>query len=91
MRVEYLASYDRSFKKLSVDRQGGAIETIDRLLDYFATGQRPHGLGLKRLQQRYWEIRIVLDTRVLFELQHDHLTFILVGNHGEIRRVLRRI
>ena len=91
MLVEYLVSDDRSFQKLSVDRQAGAIETIDRLLDYFATGQRPHGLGLKRLQQRYWEIRIGLDTRVLFELQHDRLTFILVGNHGEIRRVLRRI
>lgn len=91
MLVEYLASYDRSFKKLSVDRQTGAIEAIDRLLDYFATGQRPHGLGLKRLQQRYWEIRIGLDTRVLFELQNDRLTFILVGNHDEIRRALRRI
>lgn len=91
MLVEYLASYDRSFKKLSVDRQTGAIEAIDRLLDYFATGQRPHGLGLKRLQQRYWEIRIGLDTRVLFELQNDRLAFILVGNHDEIRRGLRRI
>ena len=91
MLVEYLASYDRSFDKLSVDRQTGAIEAIDRLLDYFATGQRSHGLGLKRLQRRYWEVRIGLDTRVLFELRNDRLTFILVGNHNEIRRALRRI
>ena len=91
MLVEYLASYDRSFTRLSVDRQTGAIEAIDRLLDYFSTSQRPHGLGLKRLQRRYWEIRIGLDTRVLFELQRDRLTFLLVGDHDDIRRALRRL
>ena len=91
MLVEYLASYDRSFTRLSVDRQTGAIEVIDRLLDYFSTRQRPHGLGLKRLQRRYWEIHIGLDTRVLFELQRDRLTCILVGDHDDIRRALRRL
>lgn len=91
MRVEYLASYDRSFKKLAGHRQADTIDAVDRLLDYFATGQRPYGLGLKRLQHRYWEIRIGLDTRLLFELQADRLTFVLVGNHDDIRRAIRRL
>ena len=89
MRVEYLSSYDRSFQKLPTSIQHRTISTIDVLLDYFSTGQRSHGLGLKRLRRAYWEIRIGLGVRVLFELQQDRLTFILVGDHEAIRRWLK--
>ena len=89
MTVEYLASYDRSFRKLPHATQLRTTEAIDRLLNYFVTGQRPHGLGLKRLHERYWEIRIELGIRAMFELSKDRLTFIIVGNHNDIRRWLR--
>ena len=89
MVVEYLASYDRSFRKLPHAAQTHTEKAIDRLLDYFLTGQRPHGLGLKRLYKRYWEIRVGLGIRVLFELGRDRLTFIFVGNHDDIRRWLK--
>ena len=89
MTVEYLASYDRAFRKLPTATQHQTITAIDRLLDYFLTGQRPHGLGLKRLYKQYWEIRVGLAIRVLFELGRDRLTFIIVGNHEEIHRWLR--
>lgn len=89
MLVEYLTSYDRSFRKLPASRQTDTSEAIDNLLGYFSTGQRPHGLGLKRLQRQYWEIRVGLDTRVPFELQRNRLTFIFVGDHNDIRRWLR--
>ena len=89
MRVEYLASYDRSFRKLPTSSQTRTVQAIDRLLDYFLTGQRPHGLGLKRLRRDYWEIRVGLSIRVLCELRGDRLTFIIVGDHGDIRQWLR--
>ena len=89
MHVDYLSSYDRSFRKRPAPLQQRVIEAIDTLLDYFATGVRPHGLGLRRLQGRYWEIRIGLSERVLFELGQDRVTFIIVGNHDAIHRWLR--
>ena len=89
MLVEYLASYDRSFRKLPVAVQTDTTEAVERLLDYFSTGQQPHGLGLKRLHRHSWEIRVGLHLRVLFELQNDRLSFIFVGDHDDIRRWLR--
>ena len=91
MRVEYLASYDRAFRKLPPLVQSHAIEAIDSLLDYFQTGRRPHGLGLKRLRKVYWEIRVGLDVRILFQLQRDYLSFVFVGDHDEMRRWLREL
>ena len=91
MKVEYLSSYDRSFRKLPVPLQSQVIAALDRLLDYFATGQRPVGLGLRRLHHSYWEIRAGIDVRVLFELEKDCLTMVLVGHHEQIRRALKRV
>ena len=91
MTVEYLASYDRAFRKLPAATQHQTATAIDRLLDYFLTGQRPHGLGLKRLHKQYWEIRVGLGIRVLFELGRDRLTFVFVGNHDDIRRWLKAV
>ena len=89
MVVEYLASYDRSFRTLPHAIQSHTVEAINRLLDYFSTGQRPQGLGLKRLRKHSWEIRVDLSVRVVFELRHDRLTFIIVGDHEHIRRWVR--
>lgn len=88
MRVEYLGSYDRALRKLPRNTQHDTARAIDCLLDYFRTGQRPHGLGLKRLHRHYWELRVGLANRVLFEFQEDRLTFIFVGNHDAICRWL---
>ncbi|MBI3291844.1 MAG: hypothetical protein HYZ73_03410 [Elusimicrobia bacterium] len=89
MRVEYLSSYDRSFQKLDPRTQTKTIKAIDRLLTYFQTGQRSLGLGLRQVRQKTWEIRIDLDTRIFFQLEKDLVTFILVGNHDDIRRTIR--
>ena len=88
MLVNYLASYDGSFHKLQINAQHSTIEAIDRLLDYFQTGQRPHGLRLQRLPKGYWEIRVGLRIRVLFELSKERLTFVIVGDHDAMRQWL---
>lgn len=90
MRVEYLSSYDRTFRKLPTKTQTQVIHAIDRLLTYFQTRQRPAGLGLRHLHKSYWEIRAGIDIRILFQLQKDILSFILAGTHDDIRRALRR-
>ena len=84
MRVDYLASYDRSFRKLPASIQDRTVTALETLFHYFQTGQRPHGLGLKRLHRRYWEIRVGLDIRVLFELGPNRLTVVFVGNHHAV-------
>jgi len=88
MKFEYLNSYDRSFKKLPDNTQKRIAKVISRFIDFILTGQRPEGLGLKKLYKDYWEIRVGLSIRILFELKDNLVTFILVGDHNQIKRFL---
>jgi hypothetical protein len=44
---------------------------------------------LRKLRAPYWEIRAGLDRRVVFALENDLATFIAVGTHDEVRRLLK--
>lgn len=90
MQFGFRPSFDRRFRKLDPPRQRKARAAIEAILGYLdrKTPLRP-GLGLKNFQGDYWEIRVDLHDRIIFELT-DRLTFWLVGNHDEIRRFMKR-
>ena len=91
IRVRYLRSFDDSLAALDDKSRKKAIGAVRRLLDYFAGGAKPLGLGLRKLRDPYWEIRVSLERRVIFSLGNDLAVFILAGNHDEIRRCLDRL
>lgn len=89
MQFEFKASFDRRFKKLTPQRQQKARAAIDSILSYLdRKGPLRPGLGLKNFYGDYWEIRVDLHDRIIFELT-DGVTFWLVGNHDEIRRFMK--
>ena len=63
---------------------------MDRLIDLLGQSQLPSGFGFKRLRGALWEFRAGLADRVLFDLESGSVTFVLVGNHDEIHRYLKR-
>lgn len=89
MQFEFRSSFDRRFRKLDPPRQRKARAAIETILAYLdrKTPLRP-GLGLKNFQGNYWEIRVDLRDRIIFEIT-DRITFWLVGNHDEIRRSMK--
>lgn len=87
--VAYLNSFDRSLAALPAPVRRRAVQAVQELLGYFDGGAKPQGLGLRKLRGDYWEVRAGLDKRVLFSLKKDTATFIAVGNHDEIRRLIR--
>ena len=89
MQFEFAPSFDRRFKKLSRPRQVKARAAIEELLAYLDRHAplRP-GLGLKNFRGAYWEIRVDLHDRIIFELT-DRIRFWLVGNHDEIRNFMK--
>jgi Txe/YoeB family toxin of Txe-Axe toxin-antitoxin module len=91
MTVNYLSSYDRSFKGLDGATQEKAISAIDSLLEFFKTGQKPVGLGLKKVYKNYWEIRLDIKDRIIFELDADMVNIAFVGNHNAVRKFLKAI
>lgn len=89
MIINYLKSYDRSFKRLDKGIQEKAIYAIDSLLNFLNTHQKPEGLGLKKVYKNYWEIRIDIKNRIIFELNEDIINIAFVGSHDNIRKFLK--
>lgn len=89
MTYRYLSSFDRSFKALRQPQQAKAKKALEEVFDFIEKGQRPSGLGLKKLVKDYWEIRVDRSLRLIFQQGHELLTFILVGDHNQIRRFLK--
>lgn len=89
MKFDFLSSYVRTYKKLPRNKQLKAGQTIYVLIDLFKTGQKPKGLGLKKLKNNYWEVRVALHYRIIFELEKDLISFVLVGNHDSIKNFLK--
>jgi len=91
VRYEFKTSFDRRFKKLPLTRQQKAFDAIDTLMNYFdGLTPLPKALGLKNWKGDYWEIRSTLKDRILFKFE-DHIVFLFIGNHDEIRFLLTRM
>lgn len=91
MRYEYKPSFDRTFKRLPPDRKKKVTEAISFLIDFFETGKKTKGLGLKNPRGDFWEIRANIRDRIIFTLIDGTVSFIIVGTHDEIRRFLKAI
>jgi len=90
IKVRFLRSFDESLAYLPERERVKARKAVHRLLDYFQGGPKPIGMGLRKLRSPYWEVRASLACRVVFALERELATFILVGSHDEVRRVLAR-
>lgn len=91
MEYNFKSSFNRCFKKLPPNKQKLVQETIKKLKIFYETRQISHGLGVKNLRGIYWEIRASLQERILFTLKDNIISFILVGNHDDMRRYLKNI
>lgn len=89
IRVRFLRTFDESLDGLHAKERKKAQASVERLLDYFDGGPKPLGLGLRKLQGPFWEVRCGLERRILFTLEGDLATFVVAGSHDEIRRRLR--
>ncbi len=88
--VRYLHSFDKSLLPLRPGDRAQVKAAVQRLLEYFGGRPKPIGLGLRKLRRPYWEIRASLDQRVLFMLEGDIASFVVVGSHDGIKRFLKR-
>ena len=51
----------------------------------YAEGPHQHsGTGLRRLSNGFHEVRLGLDTRIVFFMERDAATIYLIGNHDDV-------
>jgi len=91
MQINYLSSYDRSFKRLTFPQQENCIKAIDALIEFIKRGKKPQKLGLKKVRKNYWEIRLDIKNRIIFEFKGDMINIIFVGDHTGVKGFLRGI
>ena len=89
MNYFFKPHFARLFKKLEPLKQKQIIAAIEALKVALEAGQKPEGLGLKRLNDNLWEMRSSLKDRILFTLDKDIVSFVLVGNHDDILKYLK--
>ena len=91
MQINYLSSYDRSFKRLTPSQQENCIKVMDALIEFIKRGKKPQKLGLKKVRTSYWEIRLDVKNRIIFEFKGDIINIAFVGDHTGVKRFLRGI
>ena len=91
MRISLSKTFYEGFDALSREKQVKVKKALEAMRDFYVSGIRTEGLGLKKLRKNYWEIRAGLDTRIIFILEGNELTFVVTGSHDEIRRFIRNI
>ena len=92
MRFEFKSTFERSIKTLNSHDKEEIKKIALQLIDILVQDQPLHqGLGLKRLQGQYWEVRKGLKVRILFRWQKDMVEFIFAGGHDDIKRFLKSI
>ena len=90
MRIEFRKSFEKSLKKINPKDKEIIFETCQALLDVIEKQEKPpQGIGLKRLEKTFWEIRVNIHVRIIFEWQEDLVKFLLAGSHDEIKKFLR--
>ena len=89
MRIEFKSSFERSIKAFNPRVKDEIKSVVADLIDVLSIDRPLHeGLGLKRLQGPYWEVRKGLKVRILFRWQKDLVEFVLAGDHENVKRFL---
>ena len=92
MRFEFKPSFERSIKSLVIVDKQEIKDVAIQVIDILSQDRSLHqGVGLKRLQGPYWEIRKGIKTRILLRWEDDLVEFILAGNHDDIRKFLKNL
>jgi len=65
---------------------GRALQLLER--DFGQPHQHP-GLGIRKLTGNFFEIRVELDIRLVFQNRAECLLFVMAGNHDEVQKLLR--
>ena len=90
LRIELSPAFREAVRALPKRRRLEIGQVITAVRDGFGAPHLHSGLGIRRLRQTVFECRVGLKLRLAFESERGLLTFIAVGTHDDIRKLLKR-
>ena len=90
MRVVELPGFQRGFEKLPRHLREKTWYQLNAFLTHIGSPTKPKSLRLKKLPFGNFELSINMDLRILFQLHGDAIVLVLLGDHEDVRRYLRR-
>lgn len=87
--VKILPSFERTLKKVSPKDKGKLKKSLCQLNGFLATGIFPKGLGLKKLLDDIYELRVDIRLRVILQMDQEVVYLVLVGSHDQIKKYLK--
>ena len=90
-RLDFKRSFVHGYKALNLDDQIKTDRAIRFLVASLESGELRHGLGVKKLRNDIWKIRVDIRIRLCFQLKKDAIELILLGSHEDVRDFLKNI
>jgi len=89
LKPDLSESFRSCVRKYPRETRGRVGRTLQKLAEDFGHPHRHSGLGVRKLTGNYFEIRVGLEIRLIFQNRAESLLFIMAGSHDEVQKFLR--
>ena len=87
--LELSESFRATVRRYPKEVRGKIGKALEGMQNDFGHPHRHRGLGVRKLSPTWFEIRVGLDIRLIFQNRLESLLFVMAGNHDEVRKFLR--
>ena len=91
MQYIFLKSFLKKFDAYASKEQQAVTQTVEEILHYLGSSTASYGLRIKKLSSKIYEARINIHLRILFYVDQGLVKFFALGNHDDIRRILKTL
>lgn len=89
-KILILPSFERSVKKLTSQDKQKLAQSLEDFNYFLLYDKMSPGLGFKKINHDKYEFRVDIRLRVVVKVEGDNYFLVLVGDHEEVKRYLRR-
>lgn len=87
--LELTESFRATVRNYPKETRGKIGRALQALENDFGHPHRHRGLGIRKLSPTFFEMRVGLDIRLVFQNRPDVLLFVMAGNHNEVQVFIR--
>jgi len=89
-QIVILSSFERSLRRLTPEQKKQVAESLEVFNQFLVSGYMPSGLGFKKINHDKFEFRVDIRIRVILKVEGNEYYLVLVGNHDDVRRYLKK-